>query len=29
MIPSNPRIPRFLAAGRETIKANLLLQINS
>ena len=29
MIPSSPRISAFLAAGRETIKANLLLQIHS
>ena len=29
MIPSSQRFPYLLAAGRETIVANLLLQINS
>ena len=29
MIPQAPKSPRFLAAGRETIKVNLLLQNNS
>ena len=29
MIPSSHRFPCLVAAGRETIKANLLLQMNS
>ena len=29
MIPSNHRSPCLLAAGRETIKANFVLQISS
>ena len=29
MFPSNHRYPCLLAAGRETIEANFLLQINS
>ena len=29
MIPSSHRFPRLLAAGRETIEGDLLLQFNS